>query len=205
MMFIAFEGPDLVGKTTQAKLLVDRLRSAGHEVFHLVSPGKDDFGNAARSCLLVRNLPLGERTHAVVTQACMIADRYAAMPEIERQLARGRIVVADRWTTSGRVYGEADGLEPQLLVDSQQHLVAPDLEIVLTAPIDVIQARARARGALDRYESDIDFLRRVLLGYDRCRQEPSPPRMFYNGDADRDGLAGQIWGVVATYLRRRWA
>jgi dTMP kinase len=203
-MFIAFEGPDLVGKTTQVKLLVDRLRSTGHETLHLVIPSNAEFGEAARSCLTIRDLPLAERTRAVVTQACMIADRYAAAPEIARQLLRGRIVVADRWALSGQIYGEVDGLEPQLIKEVQAYLPSPDLEIVLTSPLEVLLERAKARSGLDRYERDSDFMRRILWRYNHCAEGGPEYREVLNGNSDRDGLASVIWGRVAALLRRKW-
>lgn len=203
-MLIAFEGPDLVGKTTQAKMLVDRLRSAGHEVLHLDFPGKSEFGLAARACFALRDLPLTGQTQAVVRQACLLADRYALRPEIDRHIVRGHAVIIERWTLSGVISGEADGVDVKTISAAQAELIPPDLEIVLLAPIDVLRDRARARGGPDRYERDDAIRRKVLMRYSRTDGVP-PNRLFFNGDADREGLAKQIWGYVATLLRRKWS
>jgi dTMP kinase len=200
-MFIAFEGPDLSGKSTQVDLLVRRLRGCGHSVLHLAFPSKAPFGRMARECIWNPTLTLEAETpraRALLTQACMLADRCTAAVEIQVAVSRGTLVVADRWTMSGEIYGEAEGLDRDLLLRSQYLLPAPEMWFLLSAPVDVLVSRMLARGGQDRYE-ERPFLERVSTLYARC-----PQAVFaIDGDRPQERIADEIWGHVATFLRRQ--
>jgi dTMP kinase len=197
-MFIVLEGPDFVGKTTQAALLADRLRGGHYDVLHLAFPSTSAFGAAARRCLKMPHDDTAFR--AVLTQACMTADRYTAAGGIQAHLKRGGIVVSDRWTPSGLIYGEVDGLDPEWLAVSQASLPVPDLQILLWAPFATLLARGQERIVHDRYEDRV-FARQVWEHYDRLRAD----KAWFVVDADRtqDQISASISGHVAAFLRKR--
>lgn len=217
-MFIVLEGPDCVGKTTQAKLLAQRFRSCGREVLELAFPGKSPAGYAARACMRVganwdgvsddRLLP------AVLRQSAMIADRYGCIPQIRDCLCHGGIVIADRWTQSGEIYGPLEGVDLEWTKAAQGSLPAADLNILLELSLDRICARLRARGATrDMYE-DRSFLRTIVELYHmtwapREFQKGVQPRgdypMWRCVDADRDerSIHEAIFALARKELERR--
>src|SRR5687767_11795096 len=120
-LLIAFEGLDQSGKQTQAERLRDRLVEARRQVRLLSFPAYETpIGAEIRSALT------GNREWpADVMQLLYIANRYEARPLIERELARGTILVCDRYTASSVAYGESQGLDASWLRDVQRHLPRP--------------------------------------------------------------------------------
>lgn len=162
--FVAFEGIDGCGKSTQASLLADRLRSRGHEVVLTREPGGTALGER------VRNLVLADGLIAPVTEALLFAAARAQLvAEIVRPaLDAGRWVVTDRFVDSSLAYqGAARGLGIDAVWEINRPGVEgclPDLAVVLDVPVDV--AAERDTGPDDRIESEGHALQEaVAAGY----------------------------------------
>lgn len=160
-VLIAFEGLDQSGKETQARLLGKRLEEGGRLVKAVTFPDYE----TAIGAELYRALH-GERDYGPdVIQMLMIANRYEWKPAIEKMLAEGRIVICDRYLASSVAYGEAQGVDPDWLFDTQRLLPQPDLTLLLDiAPTTAV---VRKRVNRDRFESDLGLLERVRLSYHR--------------------------------------
>ena len=106
-MFVTFEGVDGSGKSTQAKLLAERLRDEGREVVLTREPGGTALGEEVRSLLLH-----GEQIAPWAEAALFAAARAQLVDEVIRPaLARGADVVSDRYLDSSLAYqGLARGL-----------------------------------------------------------------------------------------------
>jgi dTMP kinase len=142
-LFLALEGPDGGGKTTQAARLVDWLRGQGLDVVTCRDPGSTVVGNRLRALVLDRGT-----VHLTVRAEMLIymASRAQLVDEIiAPSLASGRVVVSDRFLLSNIVYqGCAGGLPVEQVWQVGQTAtngLLPDLTLVL----DVPQAAARAR------------------------------------------------------------
>src|SRR5512139_614664 len=129
-VLIAFEGLDQSGKETQARLLAARFEAGGSEVRIFPFPDYEtaigaEIGRALR----------GERDYGPdVMQLLYVANRYEWKPQIEHELARGTVLICDRYLASSIVYGEAFGLDPQWLRDMQKYLPQPDITVLLDIP-----------------------------------------------------------------------
>src|SRR5689334_8726685 len=108
-VFISFEGSDGSGKSTQMKLLGERLSGLGYSVVQNVEPGGTPIGQQIRSILLD---PANAEMSAMAELLLMFASRAQASEHgILPALARGEIVLSDRFTDSSLAYqGEARGL-----------------------------------------------------------------------------------------------
>jgi dTMP kinase len=189
---IAFEGLDQSGKQTQAELLRDRLRTEGHKS-RLVS-----FPDYATSIgeELARALQ-GERDYAPdVMQLLYIANRYERKADLQRWLDGGLILVCDRYTASSIAYGEAQGLDPQWLTETQKYLPPATLTIVL----DIAPETAVGRKAVDRdrYERDLAMQARVRASYHRLAQNEHWIRL--DGERAKDAIAEDVFTAVLTRL-----
>ena len=158
---IAFEGLDQSGKQTQAERLRDRLTAEGRLVRLLSFPTYE----TAIGTEISRALQ-GARDYAPdVMQLLYIANRYEHRLQIETELARGTVLICDRYLASSIAYGEAQGLDPAWLIEMQRRLPQPDLTILLDIPPEVsTQRKTKAR---DRYERDLELLARVRDSYHR--------------------------------------
>jgi dTMP kinase len=151
-MFVTFEGVDGSGKSTQAQLLAERLRSEGREVVLTREPGGTAAGERIREILLH-----GEALAPWAEASLFAAARAQLLEEVVRPaLARGADVVSDRYLDSSLAYqGIARGLgvervlELNLLATSG---LLPDRTFLILLP--PAEAAARRRGELDRIERE---------------------------------------------------
>ena len=211
--FITFEGGEGSGKSTQARLLADRLKARGIDAVLTREPGGSPFAERVRALLLDPATP----SHSALSEALLF---YAARADhldktIRPALAAGRWVICDRFSDSTRVYqGVAGGLGGDALDALERLVVAPtqpELTFILDlAPGDGL-ARARARGAApgvasadtDPFERrDPQFHERLRAGY-LAIAEAEPQRcVLIDGAGAPDTIAAEIWGHVERRLLR---
>ncbi len=164
--FLALEGPDGGGKTTQAARLAAWLRGEGFDVVSCRDPGSTTAGNRLRQIVLDRSL-----THLSLRAEMLIymASRAQLVEEVIRpSLAAGRVVVSDRFLLSNIVYqGFAGGLPVEDLWRIGQVATAgllPDLTLVLDLPSGAAQERVGP--SRDRIEDrPADYQRLVRDGF----------------------------------------
>lgn len=158
--FIAFEGGDASGKTTQARRLANRL-----DALFTREPGGTALGETLRALVLEPDAHVNVRAEALMIAAA----RAQHVAEIVRPtLAAGRDVVTDRFTGSSLAYqGYASGLpidQVRGLSEFATDGLWPDLTVLIDVPVEV--SMARLAGAPDRFEREKgDFHDRVRSGY----------------------------------------
>jgi dTMP kinase len=192
-MFITFEGLDGSGKSTQARLLAERLRSEGREVVSTREPGGTALGEQVRELLLHsdRVAPWAEATLFSAARAQLVDE------VIRPALARGADIVCDRYLDSSLAYqGLARGLGVERVLEVNLAVTAgllPDCTFLLVVPPEIASAR-RGR-APDRIEREGE---EFAAGVDRAYKELAevfPHRIVVlDGTADRDELSEQIHG-----------
>jgi dTMP kinase len=197
--FVALEGGDGVGKSTQAQGLQTWLEALGHEVVLTREPGGTPEGVQMRQVLLHQG-HLAPRAEALL----FAADRAHHVATVVRPaLARGAVVVTDRYVDSSVAYQGAGrelvGEEVAQLSDWATAGLVPDLTVVLDlAPDD---ARARVGASPDRLESEPDDF------HDRVRQRflelaRSAPRRYLvvNAASLPEHIQDQVRERLATML-----
>ncbi len=152
--FLTLEGIDGTGKSTQARLLADRLRGHGREVIETREPGGAPGAEEIRR-LLVEGDPA--RWSAATEALLFTAARRDHVERVIRPaLERGAVVVCDRYVDSTRAYQGAG--EGRALVDALHRLAIrldPDLTLVLDMEPEAAAARAADRATApgeDRFE-----------------------------------------------------
>lgn len=193
-MLIAFEGLDQSGKETQARLLRDRLRSAGRKSRVVSFP---DYGTAIGE-EIARALA-GERDYGPeVMQLLYVANRYERRPDLVRWRDAGIVLLCDRYVASSVAYGEAQGLDPAWLADLQRFLPPPDFTVLLdVTPETAVERKAAGR---DRYEADRALQARVRDSYARQAQRPDWLRV--DGGLPVADVAAAIAEAVCPRLER---
>jgi dTMP kinase len=190
-LLIAFEGLDQSGKQTQAELLRDRVVDAGRLVRLLSFPAYE----TAIGAEIGRALQ-GDRDYAPdVMQLLYVANRYEWKPQIEREMARGTVLICDRYLASSIAYGEAQGLDPDWLLEIQKFLPQPDLTFLLD--IDPATAARRKAADRDKYERDMALLERVRRSYVR---QAAAGWFTVAADRDRQAVAEDVWMVAKTRI-----
>jgi dTMP kinase len=189
---IAFEGLDQSGKQTQAELLRNRLKAAGHKSRLVSFP---DYGTSIGE-EIARALQ-GEREYGPdVMQLLYVANRYERKPDLQRWLDGGLILVSDRYLASSVAYGEAFGLDPAWLLDMQKFLPQPALTVLLDiSPETAVQRKSVDR---DRFERDLALQARVRDAYERLSVAPDWIRV--NGERPPEEVAGEVFSAVTERL-----
>ncbi len=173
-LFIALEGGEGAGKTTQARMLAIWLREQGFDVVTTREPGATKIGMRLRALLLdTAHSEMSPRAEALM----YAADRAQHVAEvISPALARGAIVITDRYIDSSLAYqGAARGLRAEdvaWLSHWATDGLMPDLTILLDLPpLDGLTRRARSA---DRLEAEPQqFHERVRAGFlDLARRDP---------------------------------
>ncbi len=171
-LFVVFEGGEGTGKSTQAAMLAEALRGKGHDVVLTFEPGATSVGRRLREVLLDRSSTgMSPRTEALL----YAADRAQHVAEVIRPaLARGAVVISDRYVDSSLAYQGAgrdlDDHEVRRLSRWATGGLAADLTVVLD--VDPAVGLQRATGPGDRIESEVlEFHERVRSRFlDLARQ-----------------------------------
>ena len=207
-LFITFEGTEGSGKSTQARLLAERLRGEGFSVLESQEPGGTPIGMQIRRVLLDgANKELSATTELLL----MFAARSQNVDQwIQPALADGTIVISDRFTDSTLAFqGAGRGLGRELVM--QVDAIAcrglqPDLTVCVTIDLDVGLGRAQARNAetqatetrLD--DEAIEFHKRARAEYLRLAREESNRFKIVSGVGTLDEVAAEVWKLVAPLL-----
>ncbi len=199
--FITLEGIDGAGKSTHAAWLVEALRARGLTVVATREPGGTRVGEALRELLLRQ--PMAHDSEALLMFA---ARREHVLQVIEPALARGDLVLCDRFTDATWAYqGGGHRVSKALIADLERHVHAgcnPDLTLLFDVPSSVSRERLeqmRALGRdLDKFEKeDAGFFDRVRDAYlERAAAEPSRFRII---DAGRplDDVRAELARIVS--------
>lgn len=199
-MIVCLEGIDGTGKTTQCKLLAERLKAKLWKFPNVRgdSPtGKLIYENLKKEWWVdakrePAQLALDE---ALIFQALQVANRMEVANQLLDDASRGHVVI-DRYWPSGFAYGTADGLDGEYLIRLHRWLPQPDLFILLDGDPDLLHARRPGSG--DRYEADQHYLRRVARFYRQLWHQMGGPK-WQTVDAAQslETVTASIMGVVA--------
>jgi dTMP kinase len=194
--FIALEGGDGAGKSTQAEALAEWIRAKGHEVVLTREPGATPVGKRLRSILLdVSSAGLSHRAEALL----YAADRAEHVDTVVRPaLERGAVVISDRYIDSSVAYqGAGRDLSPTEIARINRWAtdgLVPHLTVLLDVSPET--ARERFTEAPDRLESEpAEFHTRVRSGF--LTLAASDPGRYLVVDA------GQEPESVTTVIRHR--
>src|SRR5882724_2776308 len=147
-LFISFEGTEGCGKSTQVKLLTERLTALGHRVRTLREPGGTPIGEEIRHTL--KHSRANDAMTAEAELLLMNASRAQLVREVIRPaLAAGEIVVCDRFydsTTAYQGHGrELDLQKVKAVIEFAVGETIPDLTLFLHVPAEVSAERLRSR------------------------------------------------------------
>ena len=210
-LFITFEGPEGSGKSTQLRMLAERLRAEGHDVLETAEPGGTPIGSQIRRVLLdSKNRELCPTAELLL----MFASRAQNVDQyILPALGKGSIVLCDRFTDSTLVYqGIARGLGADVVYEVDRIAcrgLVPDLTLVIDIDTETGLARARQRNdqtkdvetRLD--EEGLSFHRKVREAYRQLSVEEPRRVKSIDGDRTPEEIALDVREQVDALMRRK--
>jgi dTMP kinase len=204
--FITFEGGEGAGKSTQASLLVRRLKELALTVVLTREPGGSAGAEVIRYVLLSGAAkPLGAEIETVLFAAAR-DDHVRTM--IIPALERSKWVVCDRFIDSTRVYqGTLGNVDPRIIRSLERVTIAdamPDLTFILDLPAEIGLERAASRRGerhADRFEEEtLAFHRKLRDAYrDVAAQEPGRC-VLIDAQRPQSAVADEIWAIVSDRL-----
>jgi dTMP kinase len=207
-LFITFEGMDGSGKTTQMHRLAARLRAMGRTVLETAEPGGPPIAMKIRRILLdAANQELSPVTEILL----YFASRAQNVDEwIAPALARGEIVLSDRFTDSSLVYqGGGRNLGPEAVAALERIAcrgLKPDLTLLVDVDAEASLTRARARNAAAPHcetrldDESIEFHRAVWNAYHAlAAAEPERVKVI-DGRTDIDTIESAVWEIVSGHV-----
>jgi dTMP kinase len=204
--FITLEGIDGSGKSTQARALAETLRGRGLDVVLTREPG------GAPGAEAIRRLLVEGSTDRWSAETEILLFNAARRDHLERTilpaLARGAVVVSDRFADSTRVYQGAARADLRPLVD-QLHALVIGLEPDLTLVIDMDAHAALARGLArrsgeDRFEEfGAGFQERLRAGFLALAHDFPNRVQMVDGDRPSGVIAADIAARVTAHLDAR--
>ena len=198
--FITLEGVDGSGKSTQAAMLVCRLRESGFEVVSLREPGGTSISEKIRGLLL-------DPANAEMSDECELLLYEASRAQLVREvvepaLERGAVVVCDRFLDSTHAYQYGARGLPDELVRRANELGSCGVMPGVTPVLDMDPASAFSRataGGQDRLEAEgLAFQRRVRADYLACAKADPARICVIDAAGEPADVARRIDGALAT-------
>ncbi|RXV66352.1 dTMP kinase [Roseovarius sp. A46] len=202
-LFVSFEGIDGSGKSTQARLLADRLRGAGREVVLTREPGGSPGAEEIRKLLLTGD---GDRWSPETELLLFTAARR---DHLERVIApaieRGAVVISDRFADSTRVYQGVGRADLRPVVDELHALMIarePDLTLLIDiGPREGLERAAERGGGEARFEDFGEGLQKRLRAGFLALADEFPDRVaVIDGARPPEAVAVDVARVVEARL-----
>jgi dTMP kinase len=189
--FICIEGLDGSGKTTQAKLLTEKLRKS-HSAVYTAEPSRGKIGTYIRNRCLY-----GEKRLSTVVEALLFAaDRIEHVEnEVLPALNEGKLVISDRYVYSSLAYQGAAGLSLEWIEKVNEHALKPDLAVFIDVdPNTVLERLKRRKSVMENLETQ-QKVRDVYLKF-----VAKGKLVRLDGNRAKDEVADALSGVVLEFL-----
>jgi dTMP kinase len=207
--FISFEGGEGSGKSTQIKMLADRLAAARLRAIVTREPGGSPGAEIIRHLVLSGMGKLLGPDAETLLFAAARDDHVRSV--IQPTLNQGTWVLCDRFSDSTRVYqGRLGQVSPGVLNAMQRVTIGdlkPDLTFILDVPVEVGLARAAARRggrAPDRFEAeDLKFHQDLRDAYKQIVAEDPQRCVLIDASPDPETVAAHVWTALRDHLFAR--
>lgn len=195
--FICIEGIDASGKTTQAKILVRKLRRKGIDAAYTTEPSRGKVGTFIRRYILDRE----KRVPTTLEALLFAADRVGHLEnEVKPALEKGRIVVCDRYVYSSIAYQGAAGLSLDWIQCINQFALVPDLAVFLDVSPEIVLKRLKRNKTVMETNANLQKVREVYLKIVRDGK-----MITLEGDKPIEEVAKDILRVALDFLERSHA
>jgi len=193
-VFICVEGLDGCGKTTQTKLLVERLEKKGYDAIYTAEPSGGKIGSLIKEYCLH-----GEtRVSSIVEALLFAADRFEHVEkEVIPALNEGKLVVSDRYVYSSLAYQGAAGLDLEWIEKINEHAIRPHLAVFIDVEPETVIHRLKPRKSV---MENLETQRNVREVYVKFVEKGELVRI--DGNNSKQEVADDILTVVLGFLEK---
>jgi dTMP kinase len=195
-LFIAFEGIDGSGKSTQVKLLAEKLTKQGHKVYTTHEPTSGPVGKMIRD-IFNHRMEGDQRTIAALFVADRLEHLLNKADGILKRLAEGYTVITDRYYFSSYAYHSVHVDMDWVIAMNREatKLLRPDLNIYIDISPEVSMQRIqKGRESVEMYET-LENQKQVYAMYEKAFELEKDHEVIFriNGDQSADKISDEIW------------
>ena len=189
-VLVNLEGIDGCGKSTQSKLLLEKLEGEGEKVIILKEPTKRPHGQKLWDVLHGKRKATNEEILEL-----FVLDRIQHVEEkIQPALDDGTVILMDRYYYSSMAYQVAGGIDVEEIRKKHVFAPKPDVVLIFDLPVSVALERVKGHSDADEFEKE-EHLEKVRVAYLDLENDP----LVRIVDATRtpEGIFGDVWKLVS--------
>ena len=189
-VLVNLEGIDGCGKSTQSKLLQEKLEEEGEKVIILKEPTKRPHGQKLWDVLHGKRKATNEEILEL-----FVLDRIQHVEEkIQPALDDGTVILMDRYYYSSMAYQVAGGIDVEEIREKHAFAPKPDIVLIFDLPVSIALERVKGHSDADEFEKE-EHLEKVRVAYLDLENDP----LVRIVDATRtpEGIFGDVWKLVS--------
>ena len=189
-VLVNLEGIDGCGKSTQSKLLLEKLEGEGEKVIILKEPTKRPHGQKLWDVLHGKRKATNEEILEL-----FVLDRIQHVEEkIQPALDDGAVILMDRYYYSSMAYQVAGGIDVEEIREKHAFAPKPDIVLIFDLPVSIALERVKGHSDADEFEKE-EHLEKVREAYLDLENDP----LVRIVDATRtpEGIFGDVWKLVS--------
>lgn len=199
--FITIYGINNIGKSTHAKLLVERLKKEGYKAKFIKYPVYDIEPTGPFLNSVLRNPngqknSVGENISEDELQLWFVMNRYQYQPELKRLLDEGYVVIAEDYVGTGIAWGMAKGLDEEWLESANKYLIKEDLAMILEGKRDL-----KAQEKTHVHEQNIELVEKCLKTLQYLTSKYNWHRIQIQSKIEN--TAEILWNTVNEFLEKK--
>ena len=195
---ITFEGIDGSGKSTQIRMLENKLKKLGVKFKTFREPGGTDLSEKIRAILLDKeNIKLISTAESLLFAA---ARAQLTTEQIKPAIEKGELVICDRFTDSTIAYqGYGRGLDINKLEEINHIATAgliPEITFILDISPETAAVRMETKTSDRMEETGVDFFRRIRAGYCQIKDQNMNRYRLIDGEQSPENVFKEIKEII---------
>ena len=189
-VLVNLEGIDGCGKSTQSKLLLEKLEGEGEKVIILKEPTKRPHGQKLWDMLHGKR----KATNKEILELFVLDRKQHVEEKIEPALDSGAVVLMDRYYYSSMAYQVAGGIDVEEIREKHEFAPKPDVVLIFDLPVSVALERVKGHSDADEFEKE-EHLEKVREAYLNLENDPLVRIVDATGTPEE--IFGNVWKLVS--------
>ena len=189
-MLVNLEGIDGCGKSTQSKLLLEKLEEEGEKVIILKEPTKRPYGQKLWDVLHGKRKASNEE----ILELFVLDRKQHVEEKIQPALDDGTVVLMDRYYYSSMAYQVAGGIDVEEIRKKHVFAPKPDVVLIFDLPVSVALERVKGHSDADEFEKE-EHLEKVRVAYLDLENDPLVRIVDATGTPEE--IFGNVWKLVS--------
>ena len=189
-MLVNLEGIDGCGKSTQSKLLLEKLEGKGEKVIILKEPTKRPYGQKLWDVLHGKRKASNEE----ILELFVLDRKQHVEEKIQPALDDGTVILMDRYYYSSMAYQVAGGIDVEEIREKHVFAPRPDVVLIFDLPVSVALERVKGHSDADEFEKE-EHLEKVREAYLDLENDPLVRIVDATGTPEE--IFGNVWKLVS--------